>query len=87
VRLLTGKQLHSVGFDRLAAPASLVIAMAQTADGKVWLGTEHRGLFYLQEDSVLSTSNGRADTKINCILPLSRFRTVGGNRQGRDALE
>ena len=34
-------------FDRLAAPTSLVISMAQTDDGKIWLGTERRGLFYL----------------------------------------
>ena len=36
-------------FDRLASPTSLVISMAQTDDGKIWLATERRGLFYLQE--------------------------------------
>jgi ligand-binding sensor domain-containing protein/signal transduction histidine kinase len=69
-------------FDRLAAPASLVIAMAQTADGKVWLGTEHRGLFYLQGDRVLSASNRRVDTKINCILPLQDSELWVGTDKG-----
>jgi ligand-binding sensor domain-containing protein/signal transduction histidine kinase len=69
-------------FDRLAAPASLVIVMAQSDDGKVWLGTERRGLFYLQEDRVLSASNGRVDTKINCILPLRNSELWVGTDKG-----
>ena len=44
--------------DRQPALTSLVIAMAQTDDGKIWLGTERRGLFYLQEDRVFSALNG-----------------------------
>jgi ligand-binding sensor domain-containing protein/signal transduction histidine kinase len=69
-------------FDRLAAPDSLVIAMAQTDDGKIWLGTERRGLFYLQGDRVLSASNGRVDTKINCILPLQGSEVWMGTDKG-----
>jgi len=69
-------------FDRLSAPASLVIAMAQTDDGKVWLGTERRGLFYLQGDRVLSASNRRVDTKINCILPLRNSELWVGTDKG-----
>jgi ligand-binding sensor domain-containing protein/signal transduction histidine kinase len=69
-------------FDRLAAPTSLVIAMAQTEDGKIWLGTERRGLFYLQDGRVLSASNGRADTKINCLLPLQNSELWIGTAKG-----
>jgi ligand-binding sensor domain-containing protein/signal transduction histidine kinase len=69
-------------FDRLAASTSLVIAMTQTDDGKIWLGTERRGLFYLQEGRVLSASNGRGDTKINCLLPLQNSELWVGTAKG-----
>jgi ligand-binding sensor domain-containing protein/signal transduction histidine kinase len=69
-------------FDRLAAPTSLVIAMAQTDDGKIWLGTERRGLFYLQEGHVLSASSSRMDTKINCLLPLPNSELWVGTAKG-----
>ncbi|HEY2458095.1 MAG TPA: two-component regulator propeller domain-containing protein [Candidatus Acidoferrum sp.] len=69
-------------FDRLAAPTSVVIAMAQTGDGKIWLGTERRGLFYLQEGRVLSALNGQVDTKINCLLPLQNSELWVGTAKG-----
>jgi PAS domain S-box-containing protein len=69
-------------FDRLAAPTSVVISMAQTDDGKIWLATEHRGLFYLQEGRVSSASNVRDDTKINCLLPLHKSELWVGTAKG-----
>jgi PAS domain S-box-containing protein len=69
-------------FDRLAAPTSPVISMAQTEDGKIWLGTEHPGLFYLQEGRVSSASNGRIDTKIKCLLPLQNSEMWVGTAKG-----
>jgi ligand-binding sensor domain-containing protein/signal transduction histidine kinase len=69
-------------FDRLAASTSVVIAMAQTDDGKIWLGTERRGLFYLQEGRVLAASNGQGDTKINCLLPLQNSELWIGTAKG-----
>jgi PAS domain S-box-containing protein len=69
-------------FDRLAAATSGVISMAQTDDGKIWLGTERRGLFYLQGGRVLSASNGRDDTKINCLLPLQDSELWVGTAKG-----
>jgi PAS domain S-box-containing protein len=69
-------------FDRLAAPTSVVISMAQTDDGKIWLGTEHQGLFYLQGGRVSSASNGRLDTKINCLLPLQNSELWVGTAKG-----
>ena len=68
--------------DRQPPLTSLVIAMAQTDDGKIWLGTERRGLFYLQEGRVLSASNGRVDTKINCLLPLQNSELWVGTAKG-----
>jgi len=69
-------------FDRLAASTSVVIAMAQTDDGKIWLGTERRGLFYLQEGRVLSASNGRVGMKTNCLLPLQNSELWVGTAKG-----
>jgi ligand-binding sensor domain-containing protein/signal transduction histidine kinase len=69
-------------FDRLASPTSLVISMAQTDDGKIWLATERRGLFYLQEGRISSVSNSRADTKINCFLPLQNSELWVGTTNG-----
>jgi PAS domain S-box-containing protein len=68
--------------DRLAAPTSLVISMAQTDDGKIWLGTEGRGLFYLQEGRVSSALNRPVDTKINCLLPLPNSELWVGTAKG-----
>jgi PAS domain S-box-containing protein len=69
-------------FDRLAAPTSVVISMAQTDDGKIWLGTEHQGLFYLQGGRISSASNGLVDTKINCLLPLQKSELWVGTAKG-----
>jgi ligand-binding sensor domain-containing protein/signal transduction histidine kinase len=69
-------------FDRLAAPTSVVISMAQTDDGKIWLGTERRGLFYLQERRVSSASDGRDETTINCFLPLPNSELWAGTAKG-----
>jgi ligand-binding sensor domain-containing protein/signal transduction histidine kinase len=68
-------------FDRLAVPTSVVLAMAQTDDGKIWLGTERRGLFYLEGDHILSASNKFA-TRINCVLPLQNSELLVGTAKG-----
>jgi len=68
--------------DRQPALTSLVIAMTQTADGKIWLGTERRGLFYLQQGRVSSASNAPDDRKINCLLPLQNSELLVGTAKG-----
>jgi ligand-binding sensor domain-containing protein/signal transduction histidine kinase len=68
--------------DRQPALTSLVISMAQTDDGKIWLGTERRGLFYLRKGRVLSASDARDDTKINCVLPLQNSELWVGTAKG-----
>src|SRR5579864_3436831 len=68
--------------DRLASPTSLVISMAQTDDGKIWLATEHRGLFYLERGRISSVSNSRANTKINCFLTLQNSELWVGTANG-----
>jgi PAS domain S-box-containing protein len=68
--------------DRLATPTSLVISMAQTDDGKIWLGTERHGLFYLKQGRVSSASNERNDATINCLLPLQNSELWVGTAKG-----
>lgn len=47
----------------------LVISMAETADGKVWMGTRDAGLFMLRDGEISSVSKGLPDQKINSLLP------------------
>ncbi|HMD20378.1 MAG TPA: two-component regulator propeller domain-containing protein, partial [Alloacidobacterium sp.] len=76
-----GRQLTPFSwFDRLAAPVA--ISMAQTDDGKIWLGTERRGLFYLQEGRVSSALNGLVDARINCLLSLQNSELWVGTAKG-----
>ena len=76
------RETPSSWFDRLAAPNLVVISMAQTEDGKIWLGTENRGLFYLKDGRVSSASNRRGDTKINCLLPIQDSELWVGSAKG-----
>jgi PAS domain S-box-containing protein len=46
-----------------------VISMAETADGKVWLGTLGNGLFFLAGGQATNVKAGLLDRKINCLLP------------------
>jgi PAS domain S-box-containing protein len=59
-----------------------VISIAQTHDGKIWLGTERRGLFFIREGRVLSALNSRGNTKINCLLPLRNSELWVGTAKG-----
>ena len=49
-------------------PNLLVISMAETGDGRVWLGTRDAGLFYLNGGRVSSVALGLPDQKINSLL-------------------
>jgi ligand-binding sensor domain-containing protein len=64
---------HSAGkFVELSSagtPNPLVISMAETGDGKVWMGTRDSGLFYLSGGRPASVALGLPDRKINSLLP------------------
>jgi ligand-binding sensor domain-containing protein/signal transduction histidine kinase len=57
---------------RLAEPNSAVLTMVQTTDGKVWLGTHDKGLFYLKDGKISGVSKQSDDKKINCLLPMEK---------------
>jgi hypothetical protein len=52
--------------------------MAETHDGKIWLGTPTAGVFYLSGGQARHADVGLPDKKINCLLP--RERIVGRHR-------
>jgi len=45
-----------------------VISLAETADGKIWLGTLGDGLFFLAGARASQVNAGLPDRKINCLL-------------------
>ena len=47
---------------------SLVLSIAQTADGKIWMGTRDAGLFSPSEGGVSSVAEGLPDRKVNTLL-------------------
>jgi ligand-binding sensor domain-containing protein/signal transduction histidine kinase len=72
----TGLEPH-----RLAEPASGVISMGATDDGRVWLGTEGGELFYLKEGRVFPAGN-LAGARIGSILPVNNSELWIGTSKG-----
>jgi ligand-binding sensor domain-containing protein/signal transduction histidine kinase len=60
------------GFKSLASSetflTALVIAIAQTPDGKIWIGTRGDGLFCLVNGQITPITQGLPDRKINSLL-------------------
>lgn len=72
---------------KLGPPTPPVISLAETADGKIWIGTLGDGLFLLLGGRATQVSAGLPDRKINCLLPIGEELWVGtdtGLYQGND---
>ncbi|MGA7918587.1 MAG: two-component regulator propeller domain-containing protein [Candidatus Acidiferrales bacterium] len=67
---------------RLAEPNSAVLAMAETSDGKIWLGTRAKGLFYLKDGRIFGVSKPSDDKKINCLLAMAKEELWVGTDAG-----
>src|SRR5262245_50299762 len=65
----SGERLTTLAFTA-GQPGFLVISIAETADGKVWMGTRDQGLFTLNAGLISSVAPGLPDRKINCLLPV-----------------
>ncbi len=66
---------------RIAEPDSAVISMAEDLDGKLWLGSSDKGLFFMSQGKVLSAGVSSPETKINCLLVLpDRELWIGTDR-------
>jgi ligand-binding sensor domain-containing protein/signal transduction histidine kinase len=72
--LVNGTLRYSGGKLLTLAPMSelpnfLVISMAETPNGDIWMGTRDAGLFRLSRGRISAITNGLPDRKINCLLP------------------
>jgi ligand-binding sensor domain-containing protein/signal transduction histidine kinase len=67
---------------RLATPSSPILAMAQTGDGRIWLGTLDRGLFYIEGGRVTAASKGVSVRKIRCLQRLDNQELWVGTDHG-----
>jgi ligand-binding sensor domain-containing protein/signal transduction histidine kinase len=62
---------EGVATHRFAEPNSPVIAMAETSDGRVWLGTRDKGLFYVSQGKIVASGVNLPSSKVNCLLALN----------------
>lgn len=73
----TGLALH-----RLVEPTAAVISLAATSDGTIWLGTQDRGLLYLQGGSVYAAAPASRNLRINCLLAIENHELWVGTNKG-----
>jgi signal transduction histidine kinase len=55
---------------KLGPALAPVISLAETAEGKIWIGTLGDGLFLLRDGRVTQVNAGLPDRKINCLLAI-----------------
>ena len=55
---------------RFVEPDAPVVSVAETTDGKLWLGTRDTGLFYISAGRPLADANNLLKIPVNCLLPL-----------------
>ncbi|HVI78621.1 MAG TPA: two-component regulator propeller domain-containing protein, partial [Candidatus Acidoferrum sp.] len=55
---------------KLGPASPPVIALAETADGKIWMGTLGDGLFLLRSGRATRVNAGLPDRKMNCLLAI-----------------
>lgn len=63
-------------------PNTLMLALAKTADGRVWVGTRDAGLFHLEHHQFISVADFKAPKKINCLLASRDGRLWVGTDEG-----
>jgi len=61
-------------------PSFLVISMAQTEDGKIWLGSRDLGLFSMGEGKVSAVTGRAPDIKINTLLTADGELWIGTDK-------
>ena len=67
-------RVRGESIERLEPPNVLpgsesVVAMAESGDGKIWLGTPAQGLFHFENGQAKAVDSGLPTRKINCLLP------------------
>jgi ligand-binding sensor domain-containing protein len=67
---------------KLGPASPPVISLAETADGKIWLGTLGDGLFFLAGARASQVNAGLPDRKINCLLAIGSDELWVGTDRG-----
>jgi len=62
--------------------APLVTSLAETPDGKIWMGTLGAGLFYVTQRQVTKVTFGLPERKINCMLSVANNELWVGTDRG-----
>ena len=63
-------------------PNILIISMAQTGDGKIWMGTRDAGLFYMREGQMYAVTKELPDKKVNSLLAVNDHELWIGTDNG-----
>ena len=63
-------------------PNFLVISLAESPNGKLWLGTRDLGLFHATTGGIFNIDKPLPDRKINCLLPISNEELWIGTDNG-----
>ena len=58
-------------------PNFFVVAVSETNDHRIWLGTRDSGLFSLSEGDAIPVAQGLDDRRINCLLPAGKTKGFG----------
>ncbi len=72
----------SIAPHRLIEPTAAVISLGATSDGKIWLGTQDRGLLFLAGGEVHTVAPELPNLHVNCFLPLENHELWMGTNQG-----
>jgi signal transduction histidine kinase len=59
-----------------------VVSIAETTDGKIWLGTRDSGLFYVSKGKVSAAGKESLGSNITCLLPLENGKLWIGTENG-----
>jgi len=77
-----GENPERVATPQMLPGSSPVISVAESLDGKMWLGTLGAGLFLLRHDDVAAVNTTFPERKINCLLPISKDALLVGTDRG-----
>jgi signal transduction histidine kinase/sugar lactone lactonase YvrE len=85
--LVNGTLRYTDGkFIKLAGPTDLpnflVISLAESPGGKLWIGTRDLGLFYVTQGNISNIGKPLPDRKINCLLPITNEELWIGTDNG-----
>jgi len=75
-------RLRADDVQKLAPASPPVVSLAETADGKIWLGTLGDGLFLVAGGRATQVDAGLPDRKINCLLAIGNDELWVGTQTG-----